>query len=152
MIINKAMPQEEKTSILLGEPMESSWELLTRYLPWVQNANLVITTLSIIGLDRKQISRVLSGEEVEIIGELVHPDNGRRLLVPSVKVGMKVSSNLKECSVTIDGKGYRTFFEEWYTRQAYLERAAGQEEAVEELFRENLELRRMLGGIGRKYK
>lgn len=147
------MAQEDKTTPILNtEELESSWGLLTKHLPWLNDANLIITTLSIMGLDRKQISRALSGEEVEIIGEVVNPDNGKRLLIPSAKVGINVSDNFKTCSVTIDGKGYRTFFEDWYTHQAYLERTAGQDEVVDELFKENLELRRMLGGIGRKYK
>ena len=133
-------------------PSKPQLTLLEKYLPWVRYADTVIETLRTLGLAQKQITAVLMGEDLKIMGELVNPEDLRPLMIPEVTVSVKVKDGGRTCLVLLDGKPVQRYFQEYYEKEILLKKAAGQNEVVAQLYEENLEMRRLLGGKARTYK
>ena len=133
-------------------PSKPQLTLLEKYLPWVRYADTVIETLQTLGLAQKQITAVLMGEDLKIMGELVNPEDLRPLMIPEVTVSVKVKDGGRTCLVLLDGKPVQRYFQEYYEKEILLKKAAGQNEVVAQLYEENLEMRRLLGGKARTYK
>lgn len=125
---------------------------LAKYLPWTKSADRIIETLLALGLEKKQVTNVLMGKEVTVVGEIVNPDDNRPLLVSSATVSTKVEDGGATCIVLIDGKTVGNYFREYYERESLLKKAAEKNELVMQLYEENLEMRRLLGGKARTYK
>ena len=144
------MEQEHHTNSSASEQPQES--LLSKYLPWTRFADNVIMVLKTMGLSRRQITSVLCGEEVAVTGEIVNPEDMRTLLISSSVVSIEVKDAGMTCSVNINGKPYHSYFKEYYEREVLLKNAGKYSSVVEDLYQENLRMRRLLGGKARAYR
>ena len=149
---NESIIPAAEESDQLQQTSKTEKPSLAKYLPWTKSADRIIEILLALGLSKKQVTDVLMGKEVTIVGEIVNPDDNRPLLVSSATVSTNVDDGGATCVVLINGKTVGNYVREYYEREILLKKSAEKSELVMQLYEENLEMRRLLGGKARTYK